>query len=514
MKKFLLIIVMAMILTIGIIFTSSAQQKPVYGGILRQIDANGPRVLGWLPEMGPGDEIAVLPGVERMMEYNQPDKQIHPHLAEKVDVDRNKKTITFHIRKGVKFHDGSDLTADVAAFWYKTYKEAKRLQFGPTVSSIDVVDPYTMVLRLNDFNNQFLDGLGWVPIYSKAAWEKAGGGDFEKSKAWARANCVGTGPFKLVEYKRDDYIKWTKFEQYWQKGKPYLDGIEVRYIPDPVTASAMLQAKQADMWYQPPVKHQAELEKKGFIRQSGFGLPRMIYINNKSPDSKFKDKRLREALEYALNKPAIAKALGFGYYVPLTMVAPPGEWGFDPNYKGRPYDPEKAKKLLAEAGYPSGLKLKLLAMAVGTWPEEAEAIAAHLREVGIEVSMDMADPGRFFSSIWVQGWQDLALFLTGLDFNYLATFFRQFGPDPFANYASFERPKELIEMCRQAYHAYDEAGQKEWAKKLVRLMADECLVIPLYLAPAAYIIQPYVHTTYYKEMMVARKTYDEWMDKH
>jgi ABC-type transport system substrate-binding protein len=371
-----------------------------------------------------------------------------------------------------------------------------------------------MVLHLTDFNNQFLDGLGWVPIYSKAAWDKAGGGDFEKSKAFARANCIGTGPFKLAEYKRDDYIKWVKNENYWQKGKPYLDGIEVRYIPDPVTASAKMQAKEADMWYQPSPKDQAELEKKGFVRQSGFGLPRMIYINNKSPDSKFKDKRLREAIEYALDKPAIAKALGFGYYTPLTMVAPPGEWGFDPNYKGRPYDPEKAKKLLADAGYPSGLKLKLLAGAFSTWPQEAEAIAAHLRDIGIDVSVDLADPGRFFGSIWVQGWPDLALFLTGLDFNYLATFFRQFGPDPFANYSSFQRPQELINMANQAYHAYDAASQKEWAGKLVRLMADECLVIPMYLSPAAYIIQPYVHTTYYKEMMVARKTYDEWMEKH
>ena len=69
-------------------------------------------------------------------------------------------------------------------------------------------------------------------------------------------------------------------------------------------------------------------------------------------------------------------------------------------------------------------------------------------------------------------------------------------------------------MANQAYHAYDAPTQKEWAGKLVRLMADECLVIPMYLSPAAYIIQPYVHTTYYKEMMVARKTYDEWMEKH
>ncbi len=514
MKKILFISLIAITLTVGFIFSSFAQEKPIYGGILRQIEPNGPRVLGWLPEMGPGDEIAVLPAVERMMEYNNADKQIHPLLAEKVDVNRNKKTITFYIRKGVKFHDGSDLTADVAAFWYKLYKDAKRLQFGHTVSSIEIVNTYTMTLHLTDFNNQFLDGLGWVPIYSKAAWEKAGGGDFEKSKAWARANCIGTGPFKLVEYKRDNYIKWTKNENYWQKGKPYLDGIEVRYIPDPVTASAKMLAKEADMWYQPPAKYQADLEKKGFIRQSGFGLPGIIYINNKSADSKFKDKRLREAIEYALDKPAIAKALGYGYFTPLTMVAPPNEWGYDPNYKGRQYNPEKARQLLAKAGYPNGLKIKMLFFQTQANQDAATAFKQYLDAVGFQVDLDPADAGRFFASMYGQGWQDLAIWLTGLDFNYLATFFRQFGPDPFANYASFERPKQLIDMCKQAYHAYDKATQKKWAKKLVRLMADECLVVPTYLSPAAIIIQPYVHTTFYKEMMVARKTYDEWMDKH
>jgi peptide/nickel transport system substrate-binding protein len=308
---------------------------------------------------------------------------------------------------------------------------------------------------------------------------------------------------------------WVKNENYWQKGKPYLDGIEVRIIPDPVTASALMQAKQADMWgYPVPVKDQVDLEKKGFIRQSGFGTPIIIDINNKSPNSKFRDKRLREAIEYALDKPSIAKALGLGYYTPLTMVAPPGEWGFDPNYPGRPYNPEKAKQLLAEAGYPNGLKVKILYWQTPPNQDAVTALKQYLDAAGFQVDLDPADFGRFYSSIYVQGWQDLAFWLTGLDFNYLATFFRQFGHEPFANLASFERPQELIDMAKQAYHAFDEATQKEWAKKLVRLMADECLVIPIYLVPSAYMIQPYVHTTYLKEMMVARKTYDEWMDKH
>lgn len=513
MKKILLAALIVFVSMVGLVFNSFGEQEPRYGGIWREIAASGPRVLGYLPEMGPGDEIAVLPAVERMMETNK-DKKIVPFLAESMEVGKDRKTMTFKIRKGIKFHDGSDFNAEVAAWNYRLYKDTKRLMFDDKIESIEVADDYTLVLHIKDFNNQFLFGLGWVPMYSKAAWDKAGGGDIEKSKAWVRSHCVGTGPFKLEGFKRDVYIKWTKNENYWQEGKPYLDGIKVTYIPDPMTASAMMQAGEADMWYQTPVKYQAELEKKGFKRQSGYGLPRMIYINTKSEDSKFKDKRLRYAIEYALDKPAMAKALGFGYYVPMTMVAPPGEWGYDPDYKGRPYNPEMAKKLLAEAGYGKGLKVKLTAMAVGTWPQEAEAIAGFLRDIGIDVKVDLADPGRFFNTLWLEGWEDLILFLTGVDPNYLQTFFAQFGPEPQANYASFKRPPDLIEMCEEAYKAYDVESQQAMTKKLVRLMADECLVIPVYHVPSAYMVQPWAHTTFLREHMVARQTYNEWLEEH
>lgn len=468
--------------------------------------------LGWLPEMGPGDEIAVMPGVERMLEYNDPDKQIHPMLAESYELDVAKKTITFHIRKNVKFHDGSALNAEVAAWNYQLYKDAGRLQYKDTVDSIQVVDEYTMRLNLNNITNQSLDGLGWIPIYSKAAWDKASGGDFDKGKQFARANCVGTGPFILKEYKRDDRLVWEKNPNYWMEGKPYLDGIEVVIIPDTVTATAIMEAGEADMWYGAPIRDQVNLEGKGYVRQEGFGTPGIIYIDNKSADSRFKDKRLREAIEYALDKPTIAKALGMGYFTPQTMVAPPGEWGYDPAYPGRPFNPDKARQLIADAGYPNGLKVNLLVLQGNL--DAPQAIKQYLDDVGMETNIDVADAGRFFGSVWLNGWNDLALFLTGMDFNYLATFFRQFGPDPFANYADLERPQELVDMCRQAYQAFDEAGQKEWAKKLVRYMADECLVVPTYLTPSAYIIAPYVHTTYLQEMMVARATYNEWMDKH
>jgi peptide/nickel transport system substrate-binding protein len=520
MKKTLVVIAAISLLALVSVSSAFAQKKagpgptPVYGGVLREVASIAPRVLGYFPEFGPDDQRAILPAVEKLMEYDQ-SQQLAPFLAESVTVAPDEKSITFKLRKGIKFHDGSDFNADAVAWNYQLAKDTKSIQYNSKIVRIEVVDNYTVRLHISQYNNQLLYSYGWFPILSKQAWDKAGGGNVEKAKEWARSNAVGTGPFKLGEFKRDNYLRWVKNENYWQKGKPYLDGILVRYIPDPVTISSMMQAKEADMWTSwPPDKDQQDLEKKGFIRQSGFGLPRVLFINNKDPNSKWQNKKLREALEYAIDKPAIAKALGFGYYTPLVMLAPPGVWGYDPDYKGRPYDPAKAKQLLSEAGYPNGITVKMLVMAVRPWPDEAQAIKRYLDEVGITVDIDVADPGRFFSAMWKDGWPDLLLNLHGMDLAFLVSLHRTIGPEPMSNLASFKRPPEMSAIAEKSLTLKSEKDQKEATRQWVKNVSDEALLIPLYLVPRAYIIQPWVHTTFLKEHTVARHTGDEWMEKH
>ena len=118
----------------------------------------------------------------------------------------------------------------------------------------------------------------------------------------------------------------------------------------------MMQAKEADIWTNPLVKFQYELEKKGFKRYSNWpALPVLLYPNTKDPNKPTYKLKVREAIEYAIDKAALAKAVGFGYYPPLKMITPETEFGYDPSYPGRPYNPEKARQLLAEAGYPQGV---------------------------------------------------------------------------------------------------------------------------------------------------------------
>jgi len=186
-------------------------KTPVSGGILREIWNSGPSCLSYWPEMGPGEETGVMPAEEKLMEYGW-DNDIHPFLAESVTVDKDKKTITFKIRKGIKFSDGSDLNAEAVAWNYEMGNATNKLQYNDRLESIEVADPYTMVLHLKQYDRMLLSSFGWVPIFSKVAWEKAGSTD-EARKTWARANIVGTGPFILKEYVKDDHMTWVKKSQ-------------------------------------------------------------------------------------------------------------------------------------------------------------------------------------------------------------------------------------------------------------------------------------------------------------
>ncbi len=499
------------LLTLGFVTPREvlSQHTPVRGGIMKIIYSTSPRVLGYWPEMGPTDSATAYPSAERLMDYNSK-MELEPFLAESVDFDKSKMKLTVRLRKGIKFHDGSDLNAEALAWNYRTYKETKKMMHSDKVKSIEVVDSHTVVLHVTDWTNQSIHSYTWIPINSKVAFEARG-------IEWCRTHPVGTGPFQLAEYQRDSHIIWKRNENYWQKGKPYLDGIEARFILDPMTASTTMLAGQADLWTgPPPASQQAELEKKGLVRLASWaGLPDNIFMNTMNPNAPTSKLKVREALEYALDKPALAKALGFGYYSPLKMMAPEGQWGYDPGYPGRPYDPDRAKKLLAEAGYPTGLKLKLLCQATSAGRNQAaEAIKASLDTGGFDIDVDVADPGRFFASVFKTGWDDLVLYWSGMDATYLLSIQRWFSQAPMSPLASFKRPQEFLAMCEKADTLMNPADQKEITKKLVRYMADEALVIPLWKNPFAIITRPYVHTDYLQQGVNRWKMYDMWMDRH
>jgi ABC-type transport system substrate-binding protein len=243
----------------------------------------------------------------------------------------------------------------------------------------------------------------------------------------------------------------------------------------------------------------------------------LIWPNTANPNSKWKDKRLREALEYALDKEAIAKALGFGLYKSLKSLPHEGEWGYDPAYNPRPYNPAKAKELLAAAGYLNGLKAKLLVLSRPDTRDAATAVKQYLDAAGFQIDLDIADPGRFYGTVFntPPGPDvDLSWMFAGKDTNYLQTYMRWFSTQPFTDLAFLGHTPEQAAMDKAAQKLMKVKDQQAATKKLIRNITDNAMVIPVFESPGAAMQQPWVHSNQYEQGFVRWQTEEVWMDKH
>lgn len=489
--------------------TATEVVTPVAGGTLRLIHAMTAQVLGYWPEMGPADEGQLYPGVERIMEF-APGRKIEHYLAKSVVEDPDGLKMSYKLHEGILFHDGTELTAEVAKWNYELGMEGGKVQYSDAIKEFEIVDKYSYVIHLNYWTNQLLQAFGYVPMFSKDAFEKNGG------KEWARTHCVGTGPFILDEFKRDQSIKWVKNPNWWA-GEAYLDGIEYIAIADATTAVAMMEAGEGDIMVG-PLDSQAlrTLVDKGFKAQSGWASMPAYLLPNIVTESPLNGQRVREAVEYALDRPAIAEATGYGFSEPLYAIAPPGEWGSDRIVAKREYDPEKAKKLLAEAGYTDGCPIDILAeAAAGGRNTGAEAVKGYLDAVGFVTNIDIADAGRYYGSLFGTGWKDLVLMLGGTDYNYLMTCSAWWSPNPKTKLGSWKPTPELAAMFEPALVARTEEEQMQRTGDIVGLINEEALIIPLGNSRHHIVVQDWVHTDYPMEGGFVRWSWgDDWMEPH
>jgi peptide/nickel transport system substrate-binding protein len=466
------------------------------------------------------DEAAVFPAVERLLDAGWNEDATSAHyvgvLAESWDIDPVAKTFTFHLRKNVKFFDGSDMTADVVAWNIQLFKDNGRLQQASFLDSIEVKDQYTVVLHFNQYNNEFDFNWGWLPIFSKQAWDNAGTTDEERI-AYFTDHIVATGPFMVGEYKRDDHLTWVKNPNYWQPGKPYLDKINVVFIPDSVAASAMMEKGDADMWLGGSPTDWQTLEKKGILRKAYWGvLVADLVPNTVDSESVWQDIRVREALEYAINKDELAQAIGKGYYTAMYSQAPIGVMGYDPNGLKREYDPAKAKQLLADAGYPNGLPIELLITNDSAAQDQGTLIKGYLDAAGFQCTLDIADFGRYASQVYGSGWKDLITSISAVSVNQDADFMAWFGYQPRSILASFDRmAPDLVALEKAEETESDMDKRIEMTKQMYNYLVDQALVISLYSVPFSYMLQPWVQgCNYLKGGPIRWATEDLWIQPH
>ena len=482
---------------------------PEYGGILRRLESMFPRTLGYPPDFGTGEGGISAYCLERLNQWDEHGNLIGV-LAESWEGDPEAMTVTWHLRKGIKFTDGTDFNASVLKWNFERQIPSGRLTDGKKITSLNVLDDYTLELQLSDYNIMMFQNYGAIQIASQAAFENAGDTEEERI-AWARMNPVGTGPFTLVDFQRDTLIKWERNPNYWRPGMPYYDGIYEYYISDSMTASAKMRAGEADLWALPSTQDAKALENIGFKVNWGVGLGMILGMNSSDPDSPYAIQKVREAVEYAINRPTLANMLGQGTYEPLTQLAGKNFPGYNAGYDPRAYNPEKAKQLLAEAGFSSGFKTKITTSQ--DFVDSATIIQGYLKAVGIDAAVDMADSGRYLTEAFGTGWSDLILTMYGVNPD-STDLFVHFGTNPMTfRSGTIAKSQQFLDMCEDAIHTYDATELIAKEKAIVKQASEDAMVVPLYITTGAFVMAPYVHSSVGFVSLIQWNTYHEWMDQ-
>jgi peptide/nickel transport system substrate-binding protein/oligopeptide transport system substrate-binding protein len=324
-----------------------------------------------------------------------PDAKVEPALAARWDVTPDGLTYTFHLRSGVKFHDGSPFTAhNVVSSWQraldpKTKSGAAQFLFpikgarafnadsAKTITGLAVRDDSTLTVTLAEPLAIFTKMLA-MPVAAMIP---------SNVPSNFGEHPIGTGPWTLVEWKHDDYLLFAKNPHYFD-GAPKTDSLRARVIAEPSTAVAEYESGNVDILEIPASEASdwVDDESKKPMLMSTPALE-LVYIGINTTRGPLVDARVRQAINYAIDINRIIERLIGGRGTRAAGVVPPALGGFDKSRASYPYDPAKARQLLVEAGHPNGIDIELWTSVTPIYLRIAETIQAYLNAVGIRTKI-------------------------------------------------------------------------------------------------------------------------------
>jgi peptide/nickel transport system substrate-binding protein len=322
---------------------------------------------------------------------------IVPQLAQSWEIKNNGLTYVFKLRRGVKFHDGTDFTADIVKWNFDRMRDPalaspRRSEIAP-VKDVRVVDPSTVEITLTSPFSPFLtvlsDRAGMM--VSKAAVEKHGE-DFAR-------NPVGTGPFRFAEWVKDDHLTLKRFDGYWEKGQPYLDEIIYRPIPDSAVRFTAMRTGQIDVMHQihPKDVAAAKTEKGLHVSEIPSLWWQGMHLNNQV--APFTSKALRQAIWYAVDRTVIQRVAYSGQGAVAWSPFPPSMWAQDREFTDWKRDVAKAKAKLAEGGMPNGMSFTIKGWNQPVQVQELQIIQAQLKEVGVDMKIELLEFGKLLADL-------------------------------------------------------------------------------------------------------------------
>ncbi|HEX3175177.1 MAG TPA: ABC transporter substrate-binding protein [Methylomirabilota bacterium] len=393
-----------------------------------------------------------------------------PWLAERWHTSDN-RNYTFFLKKGVRFHNGRELKAADVKFVIERAMNPETKhpypQYYAAIGDIIVKDDYTITFSLKSASANFLLNLarqGSV-IYPREAVETL------------KSAPVGTGPFTLGEWVRGDRIVLKRNPDYHVKGLPKLDQVTFRFIPDPNAALAALKAGDIDAsLFGLGPEHVADLKKDPRFEVIVGETTNDVIMAMNNSRKPFTDVRVRRALTYGINKPEIVKLAMFGMGRVIGSNVDPLNPYFIDVANAMPYDPERAKKLLAEAGYPNGFDTVLkVAPQYYYTVRSGEVIADQLAKVGVRVKIEQIEWGQWLSRVWKEADYDLTIIGHAEAWD-------------IANYANpkyyfrYDDPK-FQELFKKSEVTLDDKTRRQQYAQMQKMLVEDAPVVFLFIHP-------------------------------
>jgi peptide/nickel transport system substrate-binding protein len=387
---------LALVVLVGLLASAPAADAQVRGGTLRVgMDADN-------TTMDPHRSTAA---VDRQVYNNVYGKLVDidakfgivPQLAQSWEIRNAGLTYVFKLRRGVKFHDGSDFTAESVKWNFERMRDPalaspRRSEIAP-VKDVKVVDSHTVEITLSapfaPFLSVLTDRAGMM--VSRAAVEKFKD-DFAR-------NPVGTGPFRFVEWMKDDHLTLRRFDGYWEPGLPHLDEVVYRPIPDSSVRFTAIRTGQVDFMHQIAPKDVAAAKAERGLKVSE--IPSLwwqgIHLNNQV--APFSTKALRQAMWYAVDRTVIQRVVYHGQGAVAWSPFPPSMWAQDRDFADWRRDVAKAKARLAEGGMPNGFAFTIKGWNQPTQVQELQIIQAQLKDIGVDMKIELLEFGKLLADL-------------------------------------------------------------------------------------------------------------------
>jgi peptide/nickel transport system substrate-binding protein len=300
---------------------------------------------------------------------------------------------------------------------------------------------------------------------------------------------------KLAEFKRDTSIKYQKWDGYWDKGKPYLDGIEIDIIPEAMTAAAAFQRGDTQWIDQPSVPVGVDLKTKGYAYTSVVGNELGLAPDSNNPNSIFANLKVRQALNYAIDRATIADKVGRGFLIPRAQWSNKGRPGYIPGMDFS-YDPARAKQLLTEAGYANGFDTSIIYPPPPYADENAVlAVQANLAAVGINAKLVKVENAQWTDQRYTSGWKDGLLYMQSGAFASMSRSFTMSLDTGRHDYFSTARPAGTQDLLLQVGSTIDPKAKEALMQKMTKQLQDSATFVPLFFSVNTAFFSSTAHDT-------------------